>query len=68
MSAHKHKISGGRKTPISELEKYDSYMWRLSMDVSRACDGFQMRKNNYKPNGFRGIINASVLKTKSQKD
>ena len=41
-------------------------MWRLSMQVSKACDDFQMRRNGYKPTGLRGIINASILKTQSE--
>lgn len=68
MSAHKHKISGGRKTPMSEIEKFDSYVWRLSMDVTKACDDYQLRTNGYKSNGFRGIINTSVAKTNSEKE
>jgi len=67
MSANKYKISGGRKTPITEIEKFESYVWRLSMDVSKACDDYQLRTNGYKSNGFRGVINASVLKTNSEK-
>ena len=67
MSANKHKaISGGRKTILSQAEKAERFMWRLSMQVSKACDDFQMRRNGYKPTGLRGIINASILKTQSE--
>ena len=53
---------------MTELEKFDSYVFRLSMDVCKACDDYQFRTNGYKSNGFRGIINASVEKTISEKD
>ena len=65
MSAHKYKSTyGGCK--LSPSEKQDRYMWRLSQQVSRACDEYQLRKNGYLSNGFRAIINASVLKTQSE--
>ena len=67
MSANKHKISGGRKKPMTEAERFESYIWRLSMDVGKACDDYQMRVNNYKSNGFRGIINASILEQQAEK-
>ena len=50
--------------PLTDNEKIDRYVWRLSMEVSKACDDYQMRKNNYRPNGLRGIIDR--LHTKSQ--
>tara|TARA_B110000503_G_scaffold139231_1_gene227162 strand:- start:727 stop:933 length:207 start_codon:yes stop_codon:yes gene_type:complete len=67
MSANKHKSVGGRKKPLTESEKCESYVLRLSMDVSKACDDYQMRTNGYKSNGFRGIINTAVLKTQAEK-
>jgi hypothetical protein len=67
MSAHKHKTVGGRKQPLSQAERCERYVWRLSTDVSKACDNFQLRTNGYKPTGFRSIINASVLKAQSEK-
>ena len=52
---------------MTEAERFESYIWRLSMDVGKACDDYQMRVNNYKSNGFRGIINASILERQAEK-
>jgi hypothetical protein len=68
MSAGKHKSKiGGRQKPITERDKYERYIWRLSKDVSLACDEYQLRKNGYVATGFRSIINTSVLKAQSEK-
>jgi len=67
MSAHKHKGNvGGRQQPMNEEEKYESYVWCLSRDVSKACDNYQMRVNGYKYQGLRGIIKADVLDKQSR--
>jgi len=65
MSANKYKSTVSTK-PLSIADRLDRRMYRLSMQVSRACDDFQIRRNGYKSNGLRGIINASVLKSQSE--
>jgi len=66
MSAGKHKSKiGGRQKPITEGERVERYVWRLSRDVGLACDEYQIKKNGYKPTGMREIINSSVLKAQS---
>ena len=67
MSAGKYKAtSGGKKRELTEEERVERYTSRLSRDMNRACDDYQLRTNGYKSNGFRGIINASVLKAQSE--
>jgi len=67
MSAGKHKSKiGGRQKPITKAEQVERYIWRLSREVGLACDEYQIKKNGYKPSGFREIINASVLKAQSE--
>jgi hypothetical protein len=68
MSAHRYSgIVGGRKLPLTETEKFDRYILRLAMEVSKACDDYQMRKNNFTPNGLRGIIDPCHSKSKPKK-
>jgi hypothetical protein len=68
MSAGKHNSRvGGRKRDLTEEERVEKFAWRLSRDVGRACDDYQLRVNGYVTGGFRQIINTSVLKTQSEK-
>ena len=53
---------------MTEEERVERFAWRLSRDVSNACDNYQLRVNGYKSTGFRGLINAEVMEHESIED